>query len=66
MDPATLDAHRDLCVPEPKPASGAFTHLLPDELDMVAELAARGNVRLEQERLEWAYALAALQSAARV
>lgn len=63
MDVSTLDAYMDLCVPEPKSASGTFTHLLPAELSVMAELAARGNVRLEQERLEWRYCLAALESA---
>lgn len=64
MDGATLDAFADLCVPEPKPAAGVFGHLLPAELDVMAELAARGNVRLEQERIGWHYALAQLEAAA--
>lgn len=63
MDVATLDAHADLCVPEPKPAAGVFSHLQAAELDVVAELAARGNVRLEQERIQWHYALARLDAA---
>lgn len=63
MDVPTLDAYVDLCVPEPKPATGTFAHLLPAERAVMAELAVRGNVRLEQERLEWAYCLAALESA---
>ncbi|MHA7303738.1 DUF3322 domain-containing protein [Arthrobacter sp. TMN-49] len=63
MDVPTLDEYMDLCVPEPKPATGTFAHLLPEERHVMAELAARGNVRLEQERLEWAYALAVLEAA---
>lgn len=63
MDMAALDAHRDLCVPEPKPASGQFSHLHPAELAVMAELSARGNVRLEQERISWDYALAQLIAA---
>ncbi|MDD0857133.1 DUF2220 family protein [Arthrobacter alpinus] len=64
MDLPTLELHQDLCVTEPKPAAGIFSHLLPGELDMVAELAARGNVRLEQERLDWSHALSVLRAAA--
>ncbi len=63
MDVATLDAHADLCVPEPRPAAGLFSQLQPAELAVMAELAARGNVRLEQERIQWNYALDRLEAA---
>ncbi|MFQ4149479.1 Wadjet anti-phage system protein JetD domain-containing protein [Arthrobacter sp. LAPM80] len=66
MDVGTLAAHKDLCVPEPKPASGQFSYLRPVELAVMAELAARGNVRLEQERISWDYALAQLFAAQNV
>lgn len=63
MDLATLDGHRHLWVPEPKPATGDFAHLHPAERETMAGLAERGNVRLEQERIPWDVALAALRSA---
>ncbi|MCG2622537.1 DUF2220 family protein [Arthrobacter sp. I2-34] len=63
MDTGTLDAFSDLCVPEPKPFTGETQHLLPDERLVLQQLAGRGNVRLEQERLAWPMCLAALRSA---
>lgn len=57
MDLETLDAFADLCVTEPTPVSGALSHLLETELEVVKTLAARGNLRLEQERVDWAHAL---------
>ncbi|WP_422933368.1 Wadjet anti-phage system protein JetD domain-containing protein [Sinomonas sp. P47F7] len=63
MDLATLDAFADLWVSEPTPATGALTHLEPDELAVVDGLRERGGVRLEQERIPWAHALAALLTA---
>lgn len=63
MDTATLDAYADLCVPEPKPAAGVFNHLHAVELQVLAELASRGNVRLEQERIDWQFALLQLEAA---
>ncbi|MBG6191334.1 hypothetical protein IWX64_002294 [Arthrobacter sp. CAN_A212] len=64
MDLETLRAHRDLWVEEPSPNSGVFGYLLPDELVVVAELQRLGNVRLEQERIGWAYALTQLLQSA--
>ncbi len=63
MDLCTLDAFGDLWVPEPSPATGALAYLEPDELAVVDGLGERGGVRLEQERIPWAYALAALRVA---
>lgn len=63
MDVATLEAFKDLCGHEPKPAVGFMQHLLPEELAVLEQLTARGNVRLEQERIDWATALAALVQA---
>jgi hypothetical protein len=65
MDLETLDVFQDLAVPEPQPTIGAMQHLLPEERDVVRELATRGNVRLEQERLHWASCLDVLLRAAR-
>ncbi|WP_162144908.1 Wadjet anti-phage system protein JetD domain-containing protein [Arthrobacter castelli] len=64
MDITTLEAYQDLAVIEPRPATAALTHLLPEENAVVGELAARGNLRLEQERLDWAHCLEVLLSAA--
>ena len=52
MDLETLDAYRDLWVPEPTPAAGEFQHLDPEERQVLDALAVQGNVRLEQERLD--------------
>ncbi|GAB3547614.1 DUF2220 family protein [Arthrobacter tumbae] len=57
MDVETLEAYRDLWVKEPVPSTGTFSHLLPAEQHVMAELKRHGNVRLEQERIEWRYAL---------
>jgi hypothetical protein len=60
MDIATLEEFKDLWVHEPKPAVGTMQHLLPRELAVVEYLAAHGNVRLEQERIDWMTAMGAL------
>lgn len=62
MDEATLVAHRDLWVPERKAAAGAFATLTPAELRALQRIRSEGNVRLEQERIPWAIALAALST----
>lgn len=61
MDIATLDAHRDLWVPEPKPTRGTFSTLTEQESGTLSALRAAGDVRLEQERIPWAYALTGLE-----
>jgi hypothetical protein len=66
MDVATLDAFHDLWVPEPVPATGVLAHLEPHELAVAEGLRERGGVRLEQERIPWAHALAALRHAAQL
>ncbi|RFA13908.1 hypothetical protein B7R21_07555 [Subtercola boreus] len=63
MDEATLLAHRDLWVPEPKPNRGTFTTLSESEQNALRRLHAEGDVRLEQERIPWQTALAALSAA---
>ncbi|GAA1253734.1 Wadjet anti-phage system protein JetD domain-containing protein [Arthrobacter pascens] len=65
MDVATLEAFKDLWGHEPKPAVGFMQHLLPEELAVVEQLAVRGNVRLEQERIDWMTAMAVLISTRR-
>jgi hypothetical protein len=65
MDLATLEAFKDLWGHEPKPAVGTMRHLLQEEIAMVEQLAIRGNVRLEQERIDWSTAMEALISTRR-
>jgi hypothetical protein len=60
MDLETLDAFRDLWVPEPTPNRGTLQHLSSEESEVLRGLAERGDVRLEQERIPWQHSLAAL------
>ena len=60
MDVETLIAHRDLWVKEPKPHTGSVVGLTSSEESALARVRAEGNVRLEQERIPWKYALAAI------
>ncbi|TFD51087.1 DUF3322 and DUF2220 domain-containing protein [Cryobacterium sp. Hh7] len=64
MDEETLVAYRDLWVPEPKPATGTYTTLTAGEQRVLERIRSEGNVRLEQERVAWKYALAQLTTAA--
>ena len=57
MDSGTLFAHRDLWVLDPAPNVGVFPLLTPDERATLQSLSAEGNIRLEQERIPWGYAL---------
>ncbi|TFC50340.1 MULTISPECIES: Wadjet anti-phage system protein JetD domain-containing protein [unclassified Cryobacterium] len=67
MDEETLLAYRDLWVPEPKPAAGTYLTLTAGEQRVLERIRSEGNVRLEQERIGWAYALTELvEAAARV
>lgn len=61
MDEATLLAFRDLWVPEPDPAMGTFGLLTDAEQSTLDRVRAEGNVRMEQERITWRYALAELR-----
>lgn len=63
MDEATLLAHKDLWVPEPKPSTGTFAHLTGTEARALDRLRAEGNVRLEQERIPWQTSLSRLWTA---
>ena len=62
MNEETLLAYRDLWVPEPDAAAGVFPLLTSAEQATLARLRNEGNVRLEQERITWQYALAELLS----
>jgi len=64
MDTATLEAYADLCVPEPKPSTATLEYLTTGEHDALRLLAERGNMRLEQERIDWAHAVDVLTRAA--
>ena len=63
MDVATLANHRDLWVTETTPHRGSFISLAASETETLGLLRAEGDVRLEQERIPWATALAALREA---
>ncbi|MGK0720743.1 Wadjet anti-phage system protein JetD domain-containing protein [Leucobacter sp. W1478] len=63
MDEATLLTLRDLWVAEPKPTRGEFSTLRPAESRTLERLRNEGDVRLEQERIPWEVALAALRAA---
>lgn len=61
MDEATLLEYRDLWVTETRPAAGTYPTLTDSEELALARIRSEGNVRLEQERIPWAVALAALR-----
>lgn len=64
MDRRTLKLHLDLAGPDRKDAPRSVPqHLTGLERDGFAALQEFGEVRLEQERLPWEFALAALQRA---
>lgn len=62
MDAPTLDRYRDLCVEEPTPSKATCSHLTPSEQEALALVLAGDEscnlrtLRLEQERIEWAWA----------
>ena len=64
MDEKTLLAYRDLWVPEPKAAVGTYSTLTAGEQRALERIRAEGNVRLEQERIAWEFALTQLVMAA--
>lgn len=63
MDVATLEAHLDLCGTEDEPARGELPLLTSRELEALQFLRESGNLRLEQERVGWEYALRRLEHA---
>lgn len=64
MDEETLLAYRDLWVPEPKAAGGTYPTLTAQEQRALGRIRSEGNVRLEQERIDWVFALEQLVAAA--
>jgi hypothetical protein len=59
MDRATLVAHRDRWVDEDRPTKAALSRLAPEEHELYEDLVADSlgqRVRLEQERIDWAWA----------
>ena len=60
MDVDTLLAFRDLWVAEPTPFRGTLQHLTAAEQATLELLRNEGNVRLEQERIAWNFALGQL------
>ena len=62
MDTDTLLAHHDLWGDDPEPNIGLLNLLTPAENATLQLLSARGNVRLEQERIPWEYALNRLEA----
>lgn len=69
MDDQTLYRYFDLCVDEPRPATGTFERLTAAEHETLHQLvqgdSARNiaNLRLEQERIEWGWAYERIRSA---
>ena len=62
MDARTLHRHAELIVAEPHPYRGEIGYLSAAERSVVAEIR-RGDLRLEQERIDKAYAHAELTAA---
>ncbi|KZS68163.1 Wadjet anti-phage system protein JetD domain-containing protein [Mycobacterium ostraviense] len=69
MNRATLLAHRDRWVTEDRPGTSILTRLTPDEQDLYSDLVGDGlgeRVRLEQERIDWQWAMQRLSGVHRV
>jgi hypothetical protein len=65
MDTGTLLAHRDLWGTEPSQHTAGLTHLTPPEREVYEGLRSHrwgDRVRLEQERIDWNRATAAIDS----
>jgi hypothetical protein len=60
MDSETLIDHRDLWGHDPEPNTGVLDLLTGEERGTLHLLSAQGNIRLEQERIPWDYALGRL------
>lgn len=63
MDVVTLEAHRELWIPEPSPSAASMPRLSPAESESLALLRSAGNMRLEQERIPWPWVLSGLGAA---
>lgn len=66
MDDETLFAYRDLWVPEVRPAAGVYPALTPSEQRTLEHIRDEGNIRLEQERIDWQFALEKLRRSANI
>ena len=66
MDVETLEQFKDLWVAEPTPFRGSLSTLTSAEVRALERLRTAGDVRLEQERIPWSHALAALTSRLRL
>ncbi|MCA1780814.1 MAG: DUF2220 family protein [Intrasporangiaceae bacterium] len=66
MDRRTLMQHRDRWVTEPRPTRADLSALAADERELYVDLVEGTfgkGVRLEQERVDWEFALSALEAA---
>ena len=64
MDEQTLTEYADLWVPETRPVPGEFGLLVDSERQALDRIRREGGIRLEQERVPWARAVAALEAQA--
>lgn len=62
MDPATFTRFRQLCMPEPAPATEDTSTLTDNEYTALRAIRTSG-LRLEQERIPWPYVLQQLVAA---
>ena len=60
MDTATVTAYQHLAVPDPGDGSAALTHLTTEEDRAYRLLFTAGRLRIEQERIPFADACAAI------
>ena len=56
MDTATVTAFQHLAVPDPGDGSATLTHLTTEEQRAYRLLFTEGRLRIEQERIPFAYA----------
>lgn len=63
MDVDTFSAWRQFAVTDPRPTRAAPTRLTPDESAALEELTIAGDLRLEQERIPWDWAISHLRAA---
>lgn len=64
IDEQTLVTHKDRWVREPRPTAADLAHLTPTEFDLYRDLVTDRfgeRIRLEQEYVDWRWALNMLQ-----
>ena len=61
MDVETIGRYRDLAVSEARPATGTLTRLTSEEDAARTLLQSAGGLRIEQERIPWAAAVALIE-----